>query len=311
MVIRRLRAASIALVCATGLSALACPSAGAAFPGKNGELVFTSVQDGPRHILETSGSGVLDLTGASSHVAETQPAFSPNGKRIAFTRSHEIWVMSASGHNPTRLTKAKSVNGDPAWSPDGKRIAFVSNRRSKYDVWVMHRDGTHAKRLTHNSAIESELVWSPTGKAIAFQRAPASGGASPAVYSMKPDGSHVRLLASSAVEPDYSPDGSMIVYSGPYHPSPPGSEGPDLWTMRSNGANKAPLIHEGSSFYSDGSYPTWSPDGSTIAFAANNGTGYLHVFEVPAAGGTSTPVVTNNDNGNPLDQELDWQALAH
>jgi Tol biopolymer transport system component len=95
------------LTIATLLSAgaLALPGAApAAYPGRNGEIAFTSTQDGgARHIFAATGPGFVDLTGASSSAADTQPKFSPDGREILFTRSApglpntEIFVMGANG----------------------------------------------------------------------------------------------------------------------------------------------------------------------------------------------------------------------
>jgi hypothetical protein len=80
----------------------------------------------------------------------------------------------------------------------------------------------------------------------------------------------------------------------------------DLWIMNVDGSAQHELFHENNK-YSDGAYPAWSPDGTTIAFTANNGSGYYHVWSVPASGGQNTELVTNKvPGGNPVDQEVDW-----
>ena len=286
----------------------------AAYPGHNGKIAFTSTEHGARHIFETTSHGIRDLTGTGSSATETQPEFSPNGREIAFARSAvglpntEIFVMRANGSHRRNLTRTQTGNGDPTWSPNGRKIAFVSDRKGGApDVYVMRANGTHVHRITHNPAIESELAWAPKGNRIAFVREPAGGGDRD-IYSMRPDGSHRRNLTRDPnayeLNPDYSPNGRKIVYSGPFHPH--GSVGSDLWVMRASGGTARPLQHE-SNGYSDGDYPAWSPDGTTIAFAANNGTGYYHLWSVPASGGQNTELVTNNETGNPLDQEVDWE----
>jgi Tol biopolymer transport system component len=309
--------ATLVLVAFGAVALIGAASAPAAYPGGNGKLLFTSTQDGgSRHIFVTNGvGGITDLSGVHSAAEETQPEFSPNGARIAFTRgaqgslNTQVVVMSANGANRVALTHTPNGNGDPTWSPDGQHIAFVSDRAGvPGDIYVMNADGTHVRRLTHDAWAESDLAWSPSGR-IAFVRV-RPGGGDRDIWSIKPDGTGLvdltRDSTNAEVQPDWSPNGKQIVYSGPFHPT--GSVGSDLWIMNANGTNQHPLQHE-SNGYSDGSFPAWSPNGQTIAFVANNGTGHPGVWKVPATGGENIQVVDNNGGGNPLDQEVDWQPV--
>jgi Tol biopolymer transport system component len=309
--------AIVVLAALGAVSLIGAAPAPAAYPGANGELVFTSTQDGgARHIFVTNGAGgIRDLTGVHASTQETQPEFSPSGTKIAFTRgvadsmNTQIFVMNANGTNRVALTHTSNGNGDPTWSPDGNHIAFVSDRAGgQGDIYVMNADGTHVRRLTHDTWSESDLAWSPSGR-IAFVRV-RPGGGDEDIWSIKPDGTGLVNLshdsANDDVQPDWSPNGKQIVYAGPFHPT--GSVGGDLWIMNANGTNQHPLQHE-SNGYSDGTFPAWSPNGQTIAFVANNGTGHPGVWKVPATGGQNIQVVNNNGGGNPLDQEVDWQPV--
>ena len=66
------------------------------------------------------------------------------------------------------LTPNAVENRLPAWSPDGKHIAFVSSRDGNPELYVMAPDGTGERRLTHDSLAEGRPAWSPDGKHIAF-----------------------------------------------------------------------------------------------------------------------------------------------
>jgi TolB protein len=309
---RRLLALAVLPLALAGAHAA---TAQAAFPGSSGRVAFTSTQDGGvRHIFVTAPGGITDLTGASSAATETQPEFSPSGQEIVFTRSDagdpqpQIAVMPAGGGARTVLTHTRTGNSDPTWSPDGKSIAFVSVRGGAPDVYVMRGDGTHVRRITHDAATESELTWSPRGDRIAFVRVPPGGGDRD-IWSVRPSGGAERDLTNDPtvydVDPAWSPDGTRIAYSGAGHPH--GSVGGDLWVMNADGTGAAALEHE-TNGYSDGAFPAWSPDGTTIAFTANDGTGYYHVWTVASGGGQNAELVANRvAGGNPVDQEVDWQ----
>lgn len=300
------------------LSALSLAAPGAATAadrGANGLLAFTSTQDGgARHIFVAGSSGITDLTGVSSPADQLQPRFSPDGREILFTNqapglpNSEIYVMGADGRQPTALTNTPTGNSDATWSPDGTQVAFVSTRDGGApNIFVMRTDGSRLREITHDATGKSELAWSPRGDRIAFVHEP-SGGGDREIYSIATNGSDLTDLSndptSDDIEPAWSPDGSQIVFSGPFHPS--GSVGGDLWLMNADGSSRRPLIHTMNG-YSDGAYPTWSPDGSTIAFTANIGTGYYHVWSVPAAGGSNSELVTNQvPGGNPVDQDANW-----
>jgi len=311
------RSACVAALATGAMVLLPTAPAPAAYPGANGAIAFTSNQDGgARHLFLTTATGLTDLTGATSSASETQPQFSPDGRQIAFTRSDpghlpnaEIFVIWADGTHRSALTATSTGNSDPTWSPDGREIAFVSTRDGQVpNIFVMNADGTSVHQITHDDATKSELAWSPRGDRIAFVGEPARGGDRD-IYSIATDGSGLRDLTNdptaSDVDPAWSPDGSQIVYTGPGHPH--GSVGADLWVMQSDGSGRRELDHEDNG-YSDAAFPAWSPDGTSIVFSANNGTGYQHLWSVPAGGGQNTELVKNAiPGGNPLDWEADWQ----
>ena len=68
---------------------------------------------------------------------------------------------------------AKATEGDPAWSPDGRRIAFrrfEESARVNSDLYVVNADGSGLRRLTRNAAKLRWFAWSPDGRTIAFLR---------------------------------------------------------------------------------------------------------------------------------------------
>src|SRR3990172_120497 len=80
----------------------------------------------------------------------------------------EIFVMNSDGSNATNLSRHGHFDGWPAWSPDGKRIAFATNRDDVYQIYVMNADGSDAIRAVQSFYTDVRLQWSPDGRSIVF-----------------------------------------------------------------------------------------------------------------------------------------------
>jgi len=106
----------------------------------------------------------------------------------------EIYVMNADGSGTRRLTHNVGYDGEPAWSPDGRKIAFQSSRRvgdSKAEIYVMNADGSGKRNLTRNPANDGSPSWSPDGRRIAFV---SDRDGRPEAHVMNADGSGQRSL---------------------------------------------------------------------------------------------------------------------
>jgi Tol biopolymer transport system component/DNA-binding winged helix-turn-helix (wHTH) protein len=160
---------------------------------------------------------------ASSFV-DYNPAFSPDGRRIAFESSRsgeaqEIYLANPDGSDILQLTKGTVEwrgeprwRGSPVWSPDGRRIVFASRGDGgNPDLWTVEIESGTLVRLTNDAFVDGVMTWSPDGKWIYYRqdrkdgrdimRIAASGGV--------PE----RLTRNGALYPVASSDGRTIFFS--------------------------------------------------------------------------------------------------
>jgi Tol biopolymer transport system component len=89
----------------------------------------------------------------SSSRNDENPAYSPDGRRIAFESSRggptNIWVSDSDGANPVQVTSFTTRAGTPNWAPDGRRLVFDSVEEGNWNLYVVDADGGRPQQLTH------------------------------------------------------------------------------------------------------------------------------------------------------------------
>lgn len=309
---------------AAGLGAavgLVTPSTAlAAFPGANGKIAYVhqiGMTSSAIYSASSSGASPKNLSSPSNPSARTadfQPAWAPKGKQIAFVRadttncSGQIWTMNPDGTDQRDLsndpTSFSEIN--PAYGPDGS-IVFVRAPKGTFDIcnqspvnqgniWVRKPNGA-LKQLT-SDGLDSSPVFSPDGSLIAFTRNSATPGSPPQIMITFANGSQSAKSLGPGVKPNWSPDGTKIVFAAPGNPG--GPTGGAVTVINSDGTHRQTLNTTGTA-------PVWSPDGLQIAFLLPTGQ-MSSAIAVMNANGTNPHPITTPGSGNS-DVKPDWQPV--
>ena len=290
--------AATAIAILTGLLTSAGPAA-AAFPGGNGKIAYVCGPHGADIcVMNEDGSGQTQLTSEGTNV---EPAWSPDGSRIAFMSwrdgNWQIYVMNEDGSDQTRLTNDAAQDRWPAWSPDGMRITFTRTTGTAVDIWVMNADGSGETQLTSDGSSGGQ-AWSPDGSRIAFT---SSRDGHDEIWVMNQDGSGQKDLTNNGSDndaPNWSPDGQKIVFWG-------FASGDGIYVMNADGSDQTELIG------GNVGKAVWSPDGTKIAFERVGVPFDDHVsaeIEGMNADGSGVTDLTNNPTYD--DRMPDWQPLT-
>ena len=182
---------------------------------------------------ESAGTAVKLL---SSTRFEVSPAYSPDGRRVAFSSNRsgvrQIWVADADGSGAVALTNfSEGVAGSPRWSPDGRTIVFDARPQGMADVYSIAAEGGAPKRLTNHPPENHVPCYSVDGRWIYF--ASTRSGVRQ-IYRMPAQGGEaVQITRQGAYVPMPSPDGKWIYYS---------KEEGGIWRVAVEGGEEVPVV---------------------------------------------------------------------
>jgi tricorn protease len=218
------------------------------------------------------------------------PSISRDGRRIAFERDFEIWILeTASGRAARVPITLRGAGSQPtvervvynnqfqqmALAPDGKKIAF-SVRGEIFAVSA--KEGGGAQRVTRSPAMDGQPSWSPDSRKLVFVSG-RSGALNLYTYDFQ-SGQEVRLTDQplNDITPKFSPDGKQVAFV---------RDARELRVLDLESKRERVLASgemEREPFISPRSF-AWSPDGKWIAYFASGVKGFTNTFLVPAAGG--------------------------
>ncbi|MBN8924215.1 MAG: Tol-Pal system beta propeller repeat protein TolB [Rhodanobacter sp. 68-29] len=203
---------------------------------------------------------------ARSHESLMSPAWSPDGRKIAYVSfesgNSQIYVQDlTTGARQLVESHKKGINGAPAWSPDGRKLAVALSYVGNLELYVLDLGSRQETRLTNNLAIDTEAVWAPDGQSIYFT-SDRSGRAQ--IYKTSASGggaTRVSFQGQSNSNADISYDGkelAMVQSSG------------NVYRIAVMDLGLGGQVH----YLSPGPLdfgPSWAPNASMLLYGATEG----------------------------------------
>ena len=256
--------------------------------------------------MNPDGSAVVQLTTIPTNTID--PRWSPGQAYISFWRSSTLWIMQAQGevNGGTSFPVAAAHAGGADWSPAGSALVFQGTNDGLYLVSVNPAASTAGTPTLFRSGSWFNPSWSPDGTKIAVNgnydgNSPnlikvfdASSGAELASFGLN------NLLAPNFA-PQWSPDSTHVAYSGSVAVTTKNRNGTtstnyynEILLANADGTGITQLTHLNN--FCD--FPTWSPDGATLAFRSDI-SGTSSIYTMPL--GSSTLTLLHSPGNN-----LDW-----
>jgi His/Glu/Gln/Arg/opine family amino acid ABC transporter permease subunit len=237
----------------------------------------------------------LDLTPiATSAAFEGFPVWSPDGSQVAYLAQREgdvfdIYVVQPGEEGAAPITQGFGAYGDRdtlttqlSWSPDGERIAFMMQHDGHVDIFTMRPDGSDVTQVTDAAQDALFPVWSPDGSRIAFVASGEDDIQTASVIDV--DGGNLVQLTNGKSRDRHlrwSPDGQQIAFESQvdYGTEERSAINIDIFIAQARGGRLRRMMFAGN----DDKWPTWSADGSQIAFSTTlSGSSEIYVVSTQA-----------------------------
>jgi len=268
---------------------------------------------------------VLSSSAQTGPSGMRDPAWSPDGKRLAVVILDRIWTTAPDGHDAHELTRVAESEREPAWSPDGRRLVFAADRGHGFDLYVIDARGGVPERVIDLEGDERTPSWTPDGRIVfAHRSADELQWDLFLVDTADPEPERIPLRLTQSpddeLQPRVSPDGRRIAFTSNRN-SDDGDF--DIWLMRlfdrsapASSGGRGPAVRLARQPGYDG-FPEWSPDGTRLAFyAVRDGvastwvTGVTLLSDADAPARPVAPLMLVSRHGGTLTWSPDGRLLA-
>lgn len=234
-------------------------------------------------VLQARGDGAVRLTTPPVGASDQNPAYSPDGSRVVFTRFDNgyntgpagLFTLTLPTGTPARLTPVADQDNvnlpGAAWSGVLDRIVLSSDHTDTAEIWRVAPDGSDFTQVTTHTLPPAyiEPSWSPDGQWIVFegrQAGASSDGQLGRIFKVRADGTGLAALTDGDWDdrqPNWSPAGDRILFQRRALPDGPW----DLYTMAPDGSGlfnvtASPEVDETDASWSPGA-PAWSIPATT------------------------------------------------
>jgi tricorn protease len=218
-----------------------------------------------------------------------EPAVSPNGSEIAFVSGGDIWTAPSTGGEARLVVSNPANESRPAYSPDGRRLAFDSNRTGNGDIYVVTLDSGELQRLTFDDSNDQLDGWSRDGRWIYFSSTSRDISGMNDIFRVSADGGTPMPVSADRYANEFfsapSPDGKTLAFTGRgiassqwWRKGHSHLDECDVWLMREDPQPKYERLSE---VGGKNMWPMWSSDGSTIFYVSDRN-GAQNIWSQPA-----------------------------